>query len=318
MSGASGSSASEVGPGSPVGGAGLGEGVREQLEKARNDPRLSRGRASVADYWDAMGEAEDTRKVAILGLYQLRGCVERYEREHGVSRHDAELAPVHRHAMQPLWEQAELASSVIDNDFAAINAQALVAMNSALDAMVEEFAPAMRDIVVRSLVDQIIKQAEQADVEAASALDEETKKAAIEAMVATVGETLPKLDRLLGSGVERYEARLRGAGLGTAEDRPIPADLDEALTELGAIRDVLQHRASRIDAKALKQAPSLARRYSEGDLVRILRHDFGTYSAAIRCYGQDVSMRPMRAWPEFKKENLPDFSRWRGYYVLGV
>ncbi len=318
MSGPGGSSTSEVGSGSPVGEAGLGAGARAQLEKAREDPRLSRGRASVADYWDAMDEAENVRMLAILGLYELCGCVERYEREHGVSRHDPELDPMHRNAMQPLWEQAELASTVIDNDFAAINAHALVAMNSALDAMVEEFAPAMRDIAVRSLVDQVTKQAEQANAEAASELDEETKKAMIEAIIATVDGTLPKLDRLLGSGVERYEARLRGAGLGTADDRPIPADLDETLTELGAIRDVLQHRASRIDAKALSQAPSLARRYSEGDLVRIARHDFRTYSAAVRCYGQDVSMRPMRAWPVFKKETLPDFSRWRGYHVLGV
>jgi hypothetical protein len=127
-------------------------------------------------------------------------------------------------------------------------------------------------------------------------------------MMKAVADLQPKLDRLLGSGAERYEARLRGVGLGTADHRPIPVDLDEALKELGATRDVLIHRASRIDVKALEQAPTLARRYSEGDLIRLTGNDYRTYSSAIRCYGQDVAMRPMRSWPNFKEEDMPELS----------
>jgi hypothetical protein len=107
-------------------------------------------------------------------------------------------------------------------------------------------------------------------------------------------------------------------GLGTAEDRPIPADLDKTLTELGAIRDVLIHRASRIDTKALEQAPSLAERYRDGQLVRLTREDYRRYTAAIRCYGQDVAMRPMRSWPNVTDDDLPDLTAWRNWYVLGA
>jgi hypothetical protein len=302
-----------------VGEPGLGEFAREQIEKARNDPRLARGRgAAVGDYWEAMEEAEQTRMLSVLGLYELSGVLERYEREHGVSRDNANLDPARQGEMQALWEQAELASAAIATDFAAVNAQALLAMNSALDAMVEEFAPAMRELAVGGMADQLMRAAEEANPEAAGELDDENRAVLKEALVRTLDGRLPKLDRLTGSGAERYEARLRGAGLGTASDRPIPADLDEALTEFGAIRDVLTHRHGRMDAKALQQAPSLSGRYGEGDFVRLRRHDYRTYSAAIRCYGQDVAMRPMRSWPEVTDAQLPDLTGWRGYYRLGV
>lgn len=301
--------------GSGVGEPGLGEFAREQIEKARNDPRLTRGRgAAVGDCWQAMEEAEQTRMLSVLGIYELSGVLERHEREHGVSRDDANLDPASKGEMQALWEQAELASAAIATDFAAVNAQALLAMNSALDAMVEEFAPAMRSIAVQAIVDHLCTRFETEFPEWDGKLDRDE---GVAAFTTGVGG-LPKLDRLIGSGAERYEARLRGAGIGTRDDRPIPADLDEALTEIGAIRNVLTHRHGRVDAKALDQAPSLSGRYSEGDFVRLRRHDYRTYSAAIRCYGQDVAMRPMRSWPEITDAQLPDLTGWRGYYRLGV
>jgi hypothetical protein len=304
--------------GGQVGEAGLGEVAREQIEKARNDPRLTRGRgAAVGDYWEAMEEAEQTRMLSVLGIYELSGVLERYERKHGVSRDDANLDPARKREMQALWEQAELASAAIATDFAAVNAQALLTMNSALDAMVEEFAPAMRDLAVAGMADQLMRAAEGANPEAAE-LDENTRAALKEALVRMLDGRLPKLNRLTGSGAERYETHLRGAGLGTASDRPIPADLDEALTEFGAIRNVLTHRHGRMDTKALQQAPSLSGRHGEGDFVRLRRHDYRTYSAAIQCYGQDVAMRPMRSWPEVTDAQLPDLKGWRGYYRLGA
>jgi hypothetical protein len=305
-------------PQAPVGEAGVGENARRQLAAARNDPRLNRGRAAVADYWDALQEAEHTRMLAILGAYELRGALDRYEREQGVSRDDPALHAAHQGTMQALWEQAELASAAIDTDFAALNAQALVSMNSALDAMVEEFAPALREIMVMATVDAAFAQTDKEHPEVAGVISEEMRRAYKQALEEAANKSLPKLDRLLGSGAERYEGRLRGVGLGTARERPIPADLDEALRELGAIRDVLTHRHGRVDAKALEQAPSLARRYNDGDFIRLTRSDYRTYSAAIRCYGQDVAMRPMRTWPEFKEENMPNLAGWRNYYIAGV
>ncbi len=271
----------------------LGERARLEVDKARKDPRLERGRAAVADFWDAMDEAERVRKLAIRGSEMIR-------------------------ASDPVWAMAELAGGDIENDFPGLNAQALIAMNSALDSMVEEFAPAMREILVKAFVDQAFKQAEQQVPDTAADIDAERRDLLREAFQKTATDLQPKLDRLLGSGAERYEKRLGGVGLATAEDRPIPGDLDEALTELGAIRDVLIHRASRIDTKALEQAPSLAARYEEGQLVRLTREDYRRYTAAIRCYGQDVAMRPMRSWPNVTDDDLPDLAAWRDWYVLGA
>ena len=103
----------------------LGERARLEVDKARKDPRLERGRAAVADFWDAMDEAERVRKLAIRGSEMIR-------------------------ASDPVWAMAELAGGDIENDFPGLNAQALIAMNSALDSMVEEFAPAMREILVKA------------------------------------------------------------------------------------------------------------------------------------------------------------------------
>jgi hypothetical protein len=270
----------------------LGETARRELDKARKDPRLERERAAAADFWDGMDEAERVRKLAIRGTEAIRES-------------------------DPIWAMAELAGGDIENDFPGLNAQGLIAMNSALDSMVDEFAPAMREILVKALVDQAVKKATE-QVPDAAGLDDEKRGVLREAFLRTVADLQPKLDRLLGSGAERYEKRLRGVSLGTAEDRPIPADLDEALTELGAIRDVLIHRASRIDAKALEQAPSLAGRYRDGQLVRLAREDYRRYTAAIRCYGQDVAMRPMRGWPNVTNDDLPDLTAWRNWYVLGA
>jgi hypothetical protein len=132
---------------------------------------LTRGRgAAVGDYWEAMEEAEQTRMLSVLGFHELSGVLERYEREHGVSRDDANLDPASKGEMRALWEQAALASAAVATDFAAVNAQALLAMNSALDAMVEEFAPAMRELAVGGMADQLMRAAEEINPEAASVL----------------------------------------------------------------------------------------------------------------------------------------------------
>lgn len=86
---------------------------------------------------------------------------------------------------------------------------------------------------------------------------------------------------------------------------------------MGALRDVLMHRAGRVDARALEQAPSL--QYVEGELVRVSDDDYRTYSAAIRCYSQEIIFRRIRGWPEVTDEKGgPNLSGWRHYYRLGV
>jgi hypothetical protein len=254
--------------------------------------------------------------IGVLGLYELRLGLERYEREHGVSLSDPHLDPNRRALLQAHWERAELASSEIENGCPSFNAHALVSMNSALDALVEELAPAVRDVVLAKVAQDLMDQLEAQDPDAAPEYDEETRAVVVEAVRVVAIDSLPKLDRLLGSGAERYEARLRGVGLGAPSDRAVPPDLDAALAELGAIRDVLVHRAGRVDARALEQAPSL--RYNDGEFVRATGDDYRTYSAAIRCYGSEIVARLMTRTPYGPgDEKRPDLTRWRDYHVAG-
>lgn len=305
--------------GMPIGEDQLGAFARSQIEAARRDPRLGRMRgAMVADFWDGMEEAERVRMLGVLGLHELASSLEREEQRLGVSRGDGDLQAEAARRLQAAWERAELARVEVSNGYPHLNAQALLSMNSALDALVEEFVPSMRAIRVQWLTDQIFERAEEREPEAARKLTPETRERLVEAAQSVLADqVLPKLKGLRGSGTERYEILLAQEGLAAPSDRPIPDDLDEALTELGALRDVLVHRAGRVDAKSLQQAPSL--RYEDGALVRISAEDYRKYSAAVRCYAAEIIFRSIRSWPEASDENDgPDLIGWRGYYRIGV
>jgi hypothetical protein len=293
----------------------LGELARSQLEAARRDPRLERGRgAMIADFNAALEEAEQARTFSITGLHELRAAYER-EQERRAAGSEGESAPGKSREMQALWERSAMAGALLDSDNAALNAQTLVTMNGALDAMVEELAPSMQNIMVGAAVDQIIKRAEREAPDAATQMTEEMRDRFRQILPDLV--EVPKLERLRGSGVARYEAVLAGVHLAAPPDRPIPADLDQALTELGAIRDVLVHRAARMDEKALEQAPTLP--YQPGDLVRISGDDYRKYSAAIRCYGREIIFRPLRRRDGSDDDRFgPNLGGWRGYYVIGA
>jgi hypothetical protein len=299
-----------------VGEAGLGELARRQIEAARRDPRLEReDGAVVADFYDAIEEAERTRGLGILGLHELKLTLERKERELGVRHDDSNLTPQQASTLQAYWERTESAQAEIANDYAALNAQALIAMHSALDAMVDGLAPAMREIRVDAFSGEVGRRINAVEPELVARIDPERRELIDEALRTVIDARLPELEVLWGSGASRYERRLASVGLGAPADRPIPDDLDQALTELGAIRNVLVHRRGRIDSRARNQAPSL--RYHEGELVRVIRDEYRTYSAAINCYAAEIVFRPLRSWPEVSEADGPDLAKWRKYYRLG-
>lgn len=181
-------------------------------------------------------------------------------------------------------------------------------MNSALDALVEELTPAVRDVRRRALVEAMLS-----DVSARlpAELADEARETIEDVVGDFIEDRLPKMGRLRESGARRYERVLEGAGLAASQERPIPRDLDSALTELGALRDVLIHRGGRVDARALKQAPSLT--YGDGEMVRMSNADFHTYSAAVRCYAAEVQFRLIRGWIEMSDDDAPDLARWQDY-----
>jgi hypothetical protein len=301
-----------------VGEPSLGEFARWQVETASRDPRLERGRgAMVADFWQALEEAERVRLFSIQGLHELKAALEREEARLGYSRDDANLSDNALRTLQAAWERSEMARIEIENGHPLLNAQALISMNSALDVLVEEFVPSMRDILVHAFVDQAIARVEEKEPVAAEKLSADIRERIRQTAHSVFAENMPKLVRLQGSGIKRYERLLAQVGLGAPPDRPIPDSLDQALTELGALRDVLVHRAGRVDARALEQAPSLI--YGDGELVRISDFDYRTYSAAIRCYAQEIVFRSLRHWPEASdEEHGPNLAEWRDYYRVGA
>lgn len=296
----------------PIGEDDVGEYAREQLEAARRDPRLGRGYgAMVADYWAAVEEVERTRMMGILGLHEIQRAYEREKKHFDETGGDRQR----EHEVQVYWQRAELARAEIENSHPALNAQALIGLNSALDALVEQFAPAILDLSFRAIADAGLKRIEEVMPGTAGKISPEERPKVLEAILGKID--LPKLKHLSGSGIARYEARLEQVGLRAPEDRPIPADLDQALTEVGAIRDILIHRAARVDERAKAQAPTLP--YEQGELVRLSDENYRTYSAAIRCYGHEVVYRSFRRWPEVSdQEDGPDLANWREYHLAGA
>ncbi len=285
--------------------------AREQVEAARRDRRLERGRGGmVADFGAAIEEVERVRAMGILGLHELRKAYEREQEEFDANGGDEQR----EHEVQVYWQRAELAKAEIDSGHPALNAQALVSMNSALDALVQEFAPAVRDLPFKATM----KQAEEQVPEAVEHLTPELREKMLEKLRSLL-KVPEELKPMKGSGISRYERCLKQVGLGAPEDRPIPADLKQALKEFGAIRDVLVHRAGRFDEKALKQAPSLRSSYKDGELVRLSDQDYRTYSAALRCYGAEVIHRLWRKWPNLiDPEEEVNLQNWREHHIAGA
>jgi hypothetical protein len=304
----------------PVGEAGLGAYAREQIHRHCRDPRLDRDRgAAIADFWDATEEAERLLTLGILGLHELRHTLERHERELGAQHTDAALDFNTRSSLQAAWERSESARIEIGHGYPHLYAQALLSLNSALDAMVEDLSNTWRGFRVKPAVEHLMARASEEVPDALTSLSPEAVSAITEVLTTTVAEkALGKAERLHGSGVDRYERVLVQLGLAAPADRPLPSDLVEALTEISAIRNVLVHRAGRIDLRALGEAPTLHPRYKLGNLVRLLRSDYQRYSAAIRCYAAEISFRGIRNWPEVSDADAPDLASWQNYRLLGV
>lgn len=271
----------------------------------------------IADFWDAMEEAERVRTLGLMGLHELTRAIEREEARLGVRRDADDLDAADEATLQAAYERAEWAKAELANESPHGNAQALISMNSALDAMVEELVKHWRAFHVERIAHEILAKGREATGDAVEKLDARVLAAVEEVVRREADRIVPKALKPKGSGIARYEKPLRRVGWDAPGDRPIPEDLNVALTELGALRDVLVHRAGRLDEAALEQAPTL--RYRTGQFVRISREDYRRYSAAIRCYAQEISFRGIRGWPEMTDgRDGPNLARWRDYVLVNA
>jgi hypothetical protein len=272
------------------------------------------GQAAIADFRDALEEVERLRTLGQWGLKELASSLQRVEERLGVKSDAPHLDALQRAELQAAFERAELAAAELSNGSPGANAQALVGMNSALDAMVEELVKSWRSHLVEQLVQQVLASARKAAGTPSGHGAASVLAAAEDVVRVEVEDRVPKALRPKGVGIRRYEKPLGRIGWAAPLDRPIPADLDAALKELGALRDVLVHRAGRIDAEALRLAPTL--QYRLGQFVRLSREDFRIYSAAVRCYAMEISFRGVRKWPEVDEQDGPDLAGWRDYVSL--
>ncbi len=182
---------------------------------------------------------------------------------------------------------------------------ALVAMVSALDALVEYIVPFRWDMAIVDLIREaearLAEQPPRLALQSRSSRDElvddiadALKQNPKDEVVNQLKAELPKLDRLGGVGVIRWEGLLEHIGL-SADSSWFPKDLEEALTEVVVIRHLLVHRAGRIDQWALETAPSLRREDGElpqvGELIRLTDAAYRRYSAALWAHGEHIMWR---------------------------
>lgn len=284
-----------------------------ELAAARRDPRLMHGRdAVVADWWAAMGAAERTRKLADWGLRELMES-EAHERHRLQAQGPTDQDdPQHAAAIHAARERAELARAEKENQLVEHNAMTLISMVGAVDALVEELAPRARDMLIAHQAHVLMERAHEQAPEAATKLDESALSAIEQATRDLLADRFPDFDPYpRGAGAKRWEDVLSNVGLQARPQRAVPNDLDQALTEIVALRHVLAHRAGRIDQKALKQAPTL--RYDDGDLVRITRAEYRLYSAALWTYGEEIIHRLMK-----DLSPAPTLTNWQQNYTLNA
>ncbi len=78
----------------------------------------------IADFWDAMEEAERVRTLGLMGLHELTRAIEREEDRLGVRRDADDLDAADEATLQAAYERAEWAKAELANESPHGNAQA--------------------------------------------------------------------------------------------------------------------------------------------------------------------------------------------------
>jgi hypothetical protein len=272
----------------------------------REYPRFApNGGVHLFDWRRAVGAAALTRKLGISGLQELTLSLERAEARLG-SRYGADNNPADAaRELESAKVCSELARRELEDETPELNAMTLVAMVSALDALVEYTTPFHRDIQIAELIQEAEAQLARQQPPSAphprrprdelvDEIADALKQAPKEQIANDLKAQLPKIGRVRNVGVIRWERLLEQIGLGVGSSW-LPDDLEEALAEIVAIRHVLVHRTGRIDESTLKLAPSLEQRDGErsrvGELIRITNADYLRYSSALWTYGEDIICR---------------------------
>lgn len=287
--------------------------ARSQLEAAARDPRLDRPHgAVVADYLAYLDEADRVRMLTLGAVFELGRA--------------PLLVDGDASARQAAWERREMAQLEVAGGHAHINALTLIGMFGNMDGFVEQLTPFFRDMASRTVDGFVDESLEKGLAEAKDefpdtpSLDAEQRRLVREAIRSTLPAFDGKIPRITGQAPERWESVLSTAGLGPDDSYPLPQSLADALSELTELRNVLVHRAGRLDEKALEKCPRLATHlhYEVGQFVRIDRPAYRRYSAALRAYGTEVQRRIFRATPSMRDIIKIELADWASHYYIGA
>ncbi len=273
----------------------------------RDYPRFTpNGGVHRIDWRRAAGAAAQTRKLGISGLRELTLLLEREEAQLGF-RHGAADTPTDvARELESAKVCSELAKRELENETPELNAMTLVAMVSAVDTLVEYMVPAHRDMRIAELIQeaetQLAKQLPPAAPQFRGPRDELVEEIADalkhypkDEVANHLNAQLPKIGRVRDVGIIRWERPLEAIELGNVDSYRLPNDLQDALTEIVAIRHLLVHRAGRIDQWTLDKVPSLRQKDGElvrvGELIRLTNADYLRYSPALWTYGEDIECR---------------------------
>lgn len=102
------------------------------------------------------------RTLGLMGLHELTRALEREEARLRVAHDAPDLMASDARSLQAAYERSEWAKAELANDSPHANAQALINMTSALDAMVEELVKHWRRFHVERIADDIIAKGQEA------------------------------------------------------------------------------------------------------------------------------------------------------------
>ena len=116
-----------------------------------------------------------------------------------------------------------LAQADLDSELAEISAMTLGAMVNALDALVEELTPSVRQAVTDIRARRIVDRSREDRPDLAASVAEAEVDAVAQALADHLARTLPKLQiKQRGSGASRWEEVLTQVGLGASAGQPSP------------------------------------------------------------------------------------------------
>ena len=166
--------------------------ARDEVERARRDPRLGHGREAVVAHWrSAMESAERVRRLAVWGLHELRNSEDLERLRLARTPHDADYEA---RALRAARERAALAEAEADNQMVELNAMTLVAMMSATDALVEELVPHAHAFLIEWHVHQRMEALSREHPEATAALNDEQLEVARRLAIGALKEQLGDID----------------------------------------------------------------------------------------------------------------------------